>query len=86
MKLETFLDYKEDVEKFEKYLQENYEGVFPENINQVILSRFLKTCNRDFETSSQLLKRSLDIRSKHKDLFVDRDFFDKKTFTSGKIL
>lgn len=85
MKFETFADYAEDVEKFEKYLQEKHPQL-PKNINKILLSRFLKTCDRDFEETAKLIKVNFNFRSKHENLFVHRDFFDEKSIDARKVL
>jgi hypothetical protein len=85
MKLETLENYKDDVEKFEIYLLENYPK-FPQSLSKVFLARFLKTCNRNFEESGKLLKKNLDLRAKNAEIFMNRNFFDEKTVSSRNTL
>lgn len=81
MELETLEDYEEDVENFTKYLEKNHPE-FPKDMSKILLSKFLKTCNRDYKESAKLLGKHIDIRLKNEDIFLNRDYFDEKSISA----
>lgn len=80
MEFTSYKDFEEDVEKFNKYLKENYPEV-PE-INKIWLSKFLKVFDRNFEKSANLLKLNLQTRKKLEIIFKNRNFFAEETVAS----
>lgn len=85
MKFSTFESLKDDIEKLENHLKENYPDV-PQNVNKVWLSKFLKACDLNIDDSAKLLKLNLEMRKGLGEIFRDREYTDEAIVKSRNVL
>lgn len=68
--------FEEKVKELEQWFEAHRS--LPENIENVVIRRFLNSVENDLEEAKKLIEHSYGLRLKHPNLFYDRDPCDEK--------
>lgn len=67
---------EESLEKFTSWISEQNE--LPQNLDRILLLRYLKASSFDLQKAQSLLKNSLKLRHKNPHIFTQRDPHSKE--------
>ncbi|CRK98509.1 CLUMA_CG011865, isoform A [Clunio marinus] len=74
MALKLFKQYEKELKEFEEWISSDPR--LPQQIEKLLLLRFLKVCDFDIDKAKELLLINLEHRKKHPVIFSNRDVLD----------